>query len=431
MESLSSSVSSHVSWVLCPCLDQAWSIKDWRCVLKALSARLTARKSAIDSFDEDRESKCVRVKWKRPAFLKSVEAFFRVHLTPTMSNWKVYPAPLGSLGGVNDVALSVSLNEQECSEGSRSGLVPCPLPSSRCMRLLYHGSDSEFVGERAGFSLLQGTLLHEVLQWLRADDCFARSLEDWYATFRSVGVSASVAKRQRVEQENKVEVIGVTQPLSSFMGQRHPAMLPIRIRAFVKAFKDANREALACLGVLMKQALMELSDEDIKENGKHLRDSAPDDWIMVGGSLQLMKPDARCDPVHFDGGASLLRCGLTLFGSRLLHVNQAESKSALLLRNKPGDMYIGCLAACSHFVEHVGEARCQDLLRVDGFGDVEVALMLRCGTFKHAYSISGRCPPKPLVTFQAAAAIVGKWLRVVSLHLPSLVMCQDAAREIT
>jgi hypothetical protein len=420
---------SHAFWELVPS-ERPWSQREWRCIQKVLSARLNARKVAVDSFEEHREDMFVSLKWKKPASFKSVEAFFRSYLSASMCNWMIQPAKSRVFATSADDELLGAPKDQEGVSCIQKSIEPrCP-SSLYSMRVLYHNSENKFVGERAEFSIIQGKLSHDVLRWLRADDCFSRSLEDWSMMYRSQDVSAAVSKRQRVEKENKVELIGVVEPLSSFMGQRQPSLLPLRFRAFVKAFKNVNQEALALLGVLMKTAFMVVSDDEIKENGKHLRDSSPADWIMVGGSLQLMKADARSDPVHFDGGASLLHCGLTLFGNRVLHINQAESKLPLLIRNDPGHIYMGCLAACSHFVQHLGESCCDDLLRIDGFGDAEVALMLRCGTFKHAFGVSGKSIPKPHVSFRISAGVVGQWLRIVNLYLPTLSMCEEAVNAI-
>ena len=60
----------------------------------------------------------------------------------------------------------------------------------------------------------------------------------------------------------------------------------------------------------------QLADEDLKEDGKTLRDIHPTEWAFSLGMLQVMQNGRREDKKHTDGGASLLHLGLSLFGRR-------------------------------------------------------------------------------------------------------------------
>jgi len=44
------------------------------------------------------------------------------------------------------------------------------------------------------------------------------------------------------------------------------------------------------------------------------------DWAFEANVMQLMAPGQRLDPLHFDGGASLLFMAVTLWGSRETHI---------------------------------------------------------------------------------------------------------------
>ena len=70
-----------------------------------------------------------------------------------------------------------------------------------------------------------------------------------------------------------------------------------------------------------------------------------------------MKPSERYDPAHFDGGASLLLGGLTIFGSRHLECMVAASAAGEedweVLPQRPGSFYVGNLCASWHRVRHL------------------------------------------------------------------------------
>ena len=94
---------------------------------------------------------------------------------------------------------------------------------------------------------------------------------------------------------------------------------------------------------------------------------------MVYAALQAMKAKARIDPRHSDGGASQWHGGLTLVGKRAVRVfldNAADTASGgscpvsdVLLRQEPGDFYLGALCSAEHQVEHYEPADAEPLLR--------------------------------------------------------------------
>lgn len=64
-------------------------------------------------------------------------------------------------------------------------------------------------------------------------------------------------------------------------------------------------------------AILSAADpKTIGKNGRALLEADPMDWVFDCNVLQLMAPDAREDPIHFDGGGSLLFMALTLWGKR-------------------------------------------------------------------------------------------------------------------
>ena len=71
------------------------------------------------------------------------------------------------------------------------------------------------------------------------------------------------------------------------------------------------------------------------------------DTAFTYGVLQVMKPSERYGPEHFDGGASLLHGGLTIFGSRHLECKVAASAAGEeaweVLPQRPGSFYVATL----------------------------------------------------------------------------------------
>jgi hypothetical protein len=97
----------------------------------------------------------------------------------------------------------------------------------------------------------------------------------------------------------------------------HACMLPL---VCTHAMQELERE--------LKAALLHACPEAIGKNGADLLKSRPEDWAFELNVMQLMAPGARTDPVHYDGGASLLFMAVTLWGSRETHVHLASTQGA-------------------------------------------------------------------------------------------------------
>ena len=59
-------------------------------------------------------------------------------------------------------------------------------------------------------------------------------------------------------------------------------------------------------------------------NGRHFLESRLHDDALAYAVIQVMRPSDRSDPAHFDGAASLLHAGLTVWGRRCLEVRLAK-----------------------------------------------------------------------------------------------------------
>ena len=154
------------------------------------------------------------------------------------------------------------------------------------------------------------------------------------------------------------------------------------------------------------------------------------DTAFTYGLLQVMQPSERCDPEHFDGGASLLHGGLTVFGSRHLECKVAasaagEEASAAgeeaweVLPQRPGSSYVGNLRAPWHRVRHQEQAGplCA------AAEDVHVTVMLRTDVFRGVRSRAKKIKPRLVEVFEFVNEVVASALSARPLSFPDFASC--------
>ena len=82
----------------------------------------------------------------------------------------------------------------------------------------------------------------------------------------------------------------------------------------------------------------------------------PKDWLNRFAALQVVSATPRKDPLHVDGGASLLHMAITLYGGRRLDFKNtedgAEHPKCRPVDLVPGNVYIGNLCSVGHQVMH-------------------------------------------------------------------------------
>ena len=74
------------------------------------------------------------------------------------------------------------------------------------------------------------------------------------------------------------------------------------------------------LGQNLQQKLAKLSIEDLGVSGRHFCSTPPMDWLNFFATIQAMRVGKRSDKEHFDGGASIVHMGLSLWGERRVSV---------------------------------------------------------------------------------------------------------------
>ena len=77
-----------------------------------------------------------------------------------------------------------------------------------------------------------------------------------------------------------------------------------------------NEGWLLQLTAKVRRALRGLSSNMVGRNGAEFISECFSETAFAYAVIQIMEPGQRLDPEHFDGGASLLHMGITIFGSR-------------------------------------------------------------------------------------------------------------------
>jgi hypothetical protein len=203
----------------------------------------------------------------------------------------------------------------------------------------------------------------------------------------------------------------------------------VRLLAWGEAFKEANDVWLVQLGTKLRRALMELTEEELGENGKQIKETDPRSWINQFVVLQGMMCDERRDELHFDGGASLFHMGLTLYGRRRMDVTLADPEDNPSFVFTPGNVYAGNLCAAEHIVIHESDHDRSEGFEVEG-RSVKITAMMRTSLFGAGYGRTIKTPPSPKLVYAAVNPVVAQHLKDNCLKLPSFEACLAAEEAI-
>ena len=141
-------------------------------------------------------------------------------------------------------------------------------------------------------------------------------------------------------------------------------------------------------------------------------------------SVQLTSKGSWEEPLHFDGGASILHMGLTLWGSRkLVCKTKTVREEAIVLECDPGHVYFAPVTGFQHQVQHTQPPQV-DYCNLPGLGEVSVSIMIRTSMFAHSYGRCTKVPPGPHAVFEMCSQAITAWLQHDSLFIPSLRECQ-------
>ena len=274
-------------------------------------------------------------------------------------------------------------------------------------------------------SVAQGQLDPRTLQWLQADPC-------WHGAAGFVGTKQKHECHTEKERGVKYEEGGFTGngPPSTVWCIRTDCSKPSRagrVAAFTRAFTNANKAWLDELTAAIRAKLACFPQEALGENGRHFVDNSLATNAWAYATIQVMKPSEREDPPHFDGGASLLHAGLTIWGKRGMDVQLQPEAEWRRLHQKPGSFYVGNLCAAWHKVSHFPPEDAKPLWVEDGFEGVRVAVMLRTNVFSAARARTMNGQPSPAEVYQVVNTAVAQHLATKGLHLPTFSACVAAA----
>ena len=284
-------------------------------------------------------------------------------------------------------------------------------------------SHTIFYGKRGHFNMREGVVQAELLSWLRADPTFCGPP----ATGPLSLEAPSRAKCERVEAGCKLEIAGhmgdgEARPGLTLNGLDASQPNWERLRAFAQAFKRKNDKALRQIQSEYRRILRKMASKDRGVNGDAFLHDDILDWAFDLGTVQLISAGDRREPLHFDGGASFLHIGLTLYGARTIHFKTVRGPP-LQITCTPGHMYFGCLSCAAHWVQHTSDTR--DLHVHEDVGPVSVVVLWRSRIFRGSRASAGASGPNPHAVFRAALKAVRGGMAQDSWLLPSVADCVD------
>ena len=281
--------------------------------------------------------------------------------------------------------------------------------------------------ERGPLSLVQGQLDPRTLRWLQEDPHW-RSLPKKIG--RKQGRECFVAKERKYKYE-EAGFTGDTPPSTRWCNKLDcskpsPAR---RVAAFVRAFCLANRRWLDKLTEKIRSRLAQFPPSILQENGRQFmeRPLAEDAWAYA--VIQVMKPGKRDDRAHFDGAASLLHAGLTVWGRRGLEIRPLPTDQWQNFPQEPGSFYVGNLCAGWHKVAHLPTEGAGPLFHATPAATnegVHVTVMLRSNVFPSARARTSFGKASPEEVYDAVNALVAQHLAEEGLELPAFEACLAA-----
>ena len=296
------------------------------------------------------------------------------------------------------------------------------------------GFGPEFQGSRHSWNVRVGTCSPEVLLWLRADPV----LQVGTAEHDALGLDFNAAgSNVKSEQSRKFILSGAVGSCSSgaMCGLSLDRSLPFRrLLAWHQAFLHVNCRSVADLGAAARVAIGRIGLEERGTNGQHVMDTPVQDWFLTCGELNISNAGSEAssqessgpweEPLHQDGGASILHMGLTVYGRRDVRFIQGPGLADVAVRNVPGTVYFGQVTGAEHQVHHRVASSPSELLHLPGFGQVSVTVMLRTALFPYNRARMRNTTPSPVVVFHALARSFRESCARGAWRFPSLAECE-------
>ena len=305
---------------------------------------------------------------------------------------------------------------------------------------------------RGPCSVTHGHLEGHVLQWLQADPYWSemgiavadgQAIADPYWSSRCLAISEQAFKHEEGGYTGR-QAPGCKSCNTIDMGRPLKAA---RVSAWIRCFLQLNRHWLIQLTKRVQAALRTLPQEQLRGNGQHFFSTCFSDTALTYGAIQVMNAGHRYDPEHFDGGASLLHAGLTIFGTRHLELKVAESvadkvaesaadevaetaadevaESAAdewkVLPQSAGSFYMGNMCTAWHRVHYLDRKEAGKLCQAAG--DVHIAIMLYTDVFREEWARAASQKPTPSAVFDIVNQVIASKLASDPLRFPDLAGC--------
>ena len=284
---------------------------------------------------------------------------------------------------------------------------------------------------RGVLSVVQGQLDPCTLHWLQADPC-------WHGAAGLVGARKKDECMTEKERGVKHEEGGFTRasrPSTAWcnlLDCSKPSRAG-RVAAFTRAFINANRAWFDDLTAAIRAKLACFPKAALGKNGEHFMNSSLAADALAYATIQVMSPSKREDPAHYDGAASLLHAGLTVWGRRRVEIRLQPEAEWQRLEQKPGSFYVGNLCAARHKVVHLppedaGPLWVDGCSQLGGAGSerVHIAVMLRSNVFASNRSRTMKGRAGPAEVYNVANTAVAQHLAKEGLQLPTFSECVAA-----
>jgi hypothetical protein len=201
-----------------------------------------------------------------------------------------------------------------------------------------------------------------------------------------------------------------------------------RVRRFMQEFLRCNENWLVLLTARVRAALRGLPADFLGENGADFVKGCFSDTAFAYANIQVRSPGRRRDPKHFDGGASLLHMGLTLFGHRDLECWFAGGERRLFPQS-PGSVYVGNMCAVEHRDGRAGARGFFEPHGREGAPGLLITVMLRSDLFRHSHAPKQKGKPTTTDLFDIVNSVVARHLAAAPLELPDFACCARPLAE--
>ena len=287
----------------------------------------------------------------------------------------------------------------------------------------FHVSQRLKPADRGVVTIVEARLQEELIRYLQRDPWWPEIYE------RLAGISAP--KKQRIGKHEAA--LGLKYEQAGFVSLEAPdskviAGLParevfgaLRVVDFARAFMQLNNTWFREVTRKIQEKLVRMPVSIIGNNGADFLSDCMSKTAFCYAVVQIMRAGERYDPKHYDGGASLLHMGLSVWGRRTL--NCFFQDETVSIEQSPGSIYIGNLVTVEHQVKHYAAAEAAPLYQPEGrlkkdSKGLLVTVMFRSDVFRHARSRQMKLPPSPADVFQVVNAIVAEQLANFPLRVP-------------